>query len=518
MSAVYVEKNCVKIAIDKCMKISGLSDELLTVIKRDLTIPNPKYDSVKKYSRYAYTKVSPYLMYFKVLDYETIEVPVGYLCSEFSVREKLQAIVEDYRVANKILFPRFVLELRETQKKAVENFFSYNKNELQMYGVCQLATGKGKSILALKIAKDLGAKTLIVVHKDDLVKGWKEDIQKAFNNKADVGLIKAKSRTVGKHFTIATVQTLSRMDESEIEKLYDKFTLVVQDECHHCPATTFAIVANFRARYRLGLTATPERTDGLSKVIEFYFGKPFYVYKSTQEDEDILPVVVKHRVVDFEYTPRYRVISGRKVILPYDPRKKTTGSLITELPYGERPKVPPFYMDTVSVSNAVEQVCKDIVSEYQRGHSCVVFFSQKESCRKYKEYLSQFISDKDILLYYGDNNDNDLTLKTASGRRKCVTLTTYAKATEGTNVVQWEVAFFVSSMNNGKNTEQAVGRIRRRGKVEKLDKAVVYDYDYTNVYGLKRHYYTRKERYEHLGFEVEDSNGKRLVFKRGFLQ
>ena len=47
---------------------------------------------------------------------------------------------------------------------------------------------------------------------------------------------------------------------------------------------------------------------------------------------------------------------------------------------------------------------------------------------------------------------------------------------------------------------------------------MVYDYDYANVYGLKRHYYTRKERYESLGFEIEDSIGKRLVFKRGFLQ
>lgn len=514
------KKNCIKITIDSCMKIKGISPELLKVIKRDLTISNPKYDLVKKYSRYVYTRVSPYLMYFNVVDFETVEVPLGYLCSEFSVREKLQAIVEDNRVDRKILFPRFVLQLRETQKKAVENFFSLNKNNLQMYGICQLATGKGKSILALKIAKYLGAKTLIVVHKDDLVTGWKGDIQKAFAGKADVGLIKAKSRTVGKHFTIATVQTLSRMDAHELEKLYDTFTLVIQDECHHCPATTFSIVANFRARYRLGLTATLERTDGLGKVIEFYFGKPFYVYKSTQDDEDILPVLVRHRVVDFTYIPRYKEISGRKVILPYDPRKKISGILITDLPFEERPKVPPFYMDTLSVSHAMELICRDIIAEYQRGHSCIVFFSQKESCRKYKEYLSHFILDKDILLYYGDNTsiDNEATLKMANSKRKCVTLTTYAKATEGTNVVQWEVAFFVSSMNNGKNTEQAVGRIRRRGEVDKLDRAIVYDYDYANVYGLKWHYHTRKERYKYLGFEIEDSLGKTLVFARGFLQ
>ena len=101
-----------------------------------------------------------------------------------------------------------------------------------------------------------------------------------------------------------------------------------------------------------------------------------------------------------------------------------------------------------------------------------------------------------------------------------VTLATYAKATEGTNVKSWEVGFLVSSLNNEKNVEQAVGRIRR-SKEGKISKAILYDYRNTNSYSISNHGYTRDKVYSDLQFEIEShlpikSKGKKELFGRGF--
>ena len=128
-----------------------------------------------------------------------------------------------------------------------------------------------------------------------------------------------------------------------------------------------------------------------------------------------------------------------------------------------------------------------------------------------------YVSESDLGLYYGDNADNEAVLDKARKQRKFITLTTYAKATEGTNVKMWEVEFLVSSINNEKNTEQAVGRIRR-AKEDKLNPVLLYDYRVPCVYSLSSHGSTRDKRYRQLGFtfEGESPSAKRSIFKRGY--
>ena len=114
----------------------------------------------------------------------------------------------------------------------------------------------------------------------------------------------------------------------------------------------------------------------------------------------------------------------------------------------------------------------------------------------------------------------------AESRQALITLATYSIATEGTNVKAWEVAFLVSSINNEKNTEQAVGRVRR-SKEGKINPVKVYDYSLPNVYSIgTKHYYTRNKRYKKLGFTIHDitkkgtithaPTKKKSMFSRGF--
>ena len=520
-----------KLIISDSLILCRPTSEEIDLIKNKLTFDNPAYRNAIRYSRYSRVSIPPSLMYYSQGKYgveQCIKVPIGFDLS--SVVEDFNNLnIIDERVYSTIDHAPFVLTLREDQDEAANSYLS-NKDKLPLSSIIQLPTGKGKSILGLYIASQLSCKTLIVVHKDDLVDGWKKDISLAFDNKVHAGLIKAKSREVGHFLTIATVQTLNRLSSEELEKLYSTFGLVIQDEMHHCPASSYSVVANFRSRYRLGLTATPERSDGLDHIMNLYYGSICYKYKSKKEDEedtDILPIKVIKRKSSVFFNPLFKNVGTDDhpkyalvdLYAPADVSMKHNYIRLSDIPYSNRPTLNYQVVDSfvVNEDSYKEMVCNDIINEYSKGHSCIVFFTQKEHCRSYYDYLKTYVSESDLGLYYGDNTDNKTVLEKAERQRKFITLTTYAKATEGTNVKTWEVEFLVSSINNEKNTEQAVGRIRR-AKEGKLNPAVLYDYRVPYVYSLSNHGSTRDKRYKQLGFifDGETSSIKRSIFNRGY--
>lgn len=507
-------KETVQATIQEDIILQGLSIDDMKEIKDELTFDNPEYANVKKYSRYSYTRVSPSLFYFKLLSNHRISVPIGFDVSKYTHN------IKDNRVYFALdTFPKFNLTLRDEQEIAANAYLEANSGP-ELKGSIQLPTGKGKSILALYLASIYKTKTLVVVHKDDLVKGWRDDIALCFPE-MKVGLIKAKSRVVGDYITIATVQTLNRLSEEELSELYQTFGFVIQDEMHHCPASSFGIVSKFNARYKLGLTATPERSDGLAHVMKLYFGDFCYKYKakSAKEEKDILPVKVITRTIPMSLIPLCKKSGKSYVIsdLSYSGARPTPTNtkLITDIPYADRPRVQFQSLDDVVVRSIIEAVCHDIVSEYNKGRSCIAFFTLKEHCRLYQEFLHEEMEVplEDIGLYYGDNPDNEAVRNKAENQRKFITLATYAKATEGTNVKQWEVEFLVSSINNGKNVEQAAGRVRRI-KGGKISTALIYDYRFPHVYSFSSHGATRDQRYSELNFQYPTQN--RSLFTRGY--
>lgn len=503
--------------------LKGLSPSQIESIKERLTFQNPQYTAVQKYSRYTYTKVPPYLTYYTQTE-EGLLVPAGFDLTE------LNPVISESRVFTKPKRKyKFLLTLRGSQKEAADAYIRANSEHI-LRGSIQMPTGKGKSILGLYLASHYQARTLIVVHKDDLVTGWKKDIHLAFGGKVIPGLIKAKSRKVGDFITIATVQTLNKLSPEELNTLYSTFGLVIQDEMHHCPASSFEVVSRFKSRYRLGLTATPERTDGLAFVMNLYFGGFCYVYSEDPEerDEDILPVRVFVREIPLRFDPVFQVSvkANRTVYSPIDPlplasfsnRELPDGQVrISSIPYSVRPRLSFQYVEDCVLTHPVVQrmVCDDIVREFEQGHSCVVFFTRKEHCRIYYDLLRSRVPEYRLGLYYGDNPDNDKVMEQAENIRQFVTITTYAKATEGTNVKQWESVFLVSSLNNEKNVEQAAGRVRRK-KENKLDIARLYDYRLRYAYLLSSHGFTRDKRYKALKFILPPKRKSKSLFSRGY--
>lgn len=507
-------------------EVYGLTPEQREKVKESLTYDNPAYKNAKRYGRSKYISIPPYLTYYdeysvRVAEGERSKVltcPIGVNLCEIL---KVPVIpIEDKRCDVQVKYPKFLLDLRNDQIRAEKAYMQEVNYAVHPKNIIQLPTGKGKSILALHIAQKLKQRTLILVHKDDLVVGWQKDIKLCFGEEIEIGLIKAKSRRVGRQITIATVQTLSRMSEEELSSYINQFGLVVQDECHHVGLNIFNIIDKFNSKYKLGLSATPKRSDGLNFVFDLYFGGLCYKHIITDDDEDICSVEVE--VLKSPYKFRPFVHEGQVFnYYDFDPKELPDNiEFLDQMDYKERPTVPFLAIDDGAVSSRQTKilVCKKIMEEYRAGHSIIALFTQKEHINSYYRHLCRYIPKDQIMLYYGDSKEKSEDMMTkAENKEVLVTLATYAKATEGTNVKSWEVEFLVSSSNNSKNVEQATGRIRRR-KEGKLNPVKVYDINYADCYSLSGHLSTRLSTYRRLKYTVTGIKEKksRGMFSRGY--
>ncbi len=134
-------------------------------------------------------------------------------------------------------------------------------------GVLCAPTAFGKTVTAAAIITRRATNTLILVHRSELLKQWKERLQTFLGvDKGFIGFIGGgKAKPTGK-IDIAVMQSLSR--QGKISDLVECYGQVIIDECHHIGAVSFdAILNRVKAKYVLGLTATPIRRDGQQPII-----------------------------------------------------------------------------------------------------------------------------------------------------------------------------------------------------------------------------------------------------------
>ena len=486
----------IKVKISGVKMISGYTKEQASTIKEDLTFDNPDYLSAQQHSKFGTGKIPPYITYYTEGKGGMI-IPRGY---SIPFPHK---IVEDNRFLNKgVKYPKLHIKLRGTQEEAVEDFLHYVEKEQDERGVIILPTGKGKSVLGIYLARKFAQKALIVVQKDDLVDGWTKDAKFVLGIKPkEVGLIKEGDFRIGKHLTVTTIQTLSKLPANEIRKLHNIFGMVIVDEFHHSVARIYSLLEYFPARFKIGLTATAMRNDGLVKVLNLLFGQVAYEYKDVATDEDILPVSVKIRNTSVVFEPER--------VYKYNKRKKRPEPV--KIPISDVRKAISFDEGFNS------QLVNDIVTEYNKKKSCIVFTHEKEHCRIIQEkLLERGIPERRTQLYYGDSKEKKDVMKTRAEKREVlITIATFAIATEGTNVKAWERAFLASTVANEKDTVQAIGRIRRTDK-GKAD-CIVYDYRFPSVIMAKNHGKVRDKVYKERGYATEGKEvKKRKPTGRGF--
>ncbi len=206
--------------------------------------------------------------------------------------------LRDERYAGETLDAHFGGTLRLDQEAAVAAMLHHDA------GVLCAPTAFGKTVTAAAMIAQRGVNTLILVHRTELLKQWQERLQAFLGvGKGIVGTIGGgKSRPTGK-IDVAVMQSLSR--QGEINPLVENYGHVIVDECHHVGAASFdAILKRTKARFVLGLTATPIRRDGQQPIIFMQCGPIRH-----RADR---PATAPH---DLEVSPRFL---SRHIDLPAD--------------------------------------------------------------------------------------------------------------------------------------------------------------------------------------------------------
>jgi superfamily II DNA or RNA helicase len=169
--------------------------------------------------------------------------------------------LRDERHAGEPVAVGFAGSLRPDQEAAVTAMLRHDT------GVLCAPTAFGKTVTAAAMIARRGVDTLVLVHRTELLKQWQERLA-AFLRASEgvIGVIGGgKTKPTGK-IDIAVMQSLSR--QGEVDALVENYGQVIVDECHHIGAASFdAILRRAKAKYVLGLTATPIRRDGQQPII-----------------------------------------------------------------------------------------------------------------------------------------------------------------------------------------------------------------------------------------------------------
>jgi superfamily II DNA or RNA helicase len=227
---------------------------------------------------------------------------------------------------------------RDYQNEIINTFINKGSNGL----IC-VPCGFGKTVMALNIATRLKRRFLIIVDKEFLMNQWKSEIEN-FIDGARVGILQANKVQMESEkydITICMIQTICRRDFPE--GFFDEYGFTIFDECHHLGASYFCqALKKIQTKYMLGLSATPDREDGLSLVFEYYLGEA--VYKVTKRAPD-KEAVVKAVWFDSE-DPAYKDVPvnwrGEPItakllnqVAEFEPRNKKIMNLIDE--YAQNP-------------------------------------------------------------------------------------------------------------------------------------------------------------------------------------
>ena len=190
-----------------------------------------------------------------------IDLPFAYATSKLKIKRPTR---DSFTAENDFKFEGLLRpEQKEVRQEALKQLSSSGSILLSMY------CGFGKSSTSMKLACDIGLKTLIIVNKIILIKQWEEGI-KTFCPVSSVQKLTTRSKKEDCSFYIINAQNVEKMGKS----FFSDIGTVIVDEAHLIMAETLSRCLQWvHPRYLIGLTATPYRTDGLNILLDLYFGK-----------------------------------------------------------------------------------------------------------------------------------------------------------------------------------------------------------------------------------------------------
>lgn len=323
-----------------------------------------------------------------------------------------------------------------------------------------LGCGLGKTVVANYMISEMSLKTVVLVHKQFLLDQWEERIR-MFLPGARIGKVQGTVQDVeNKDIILVMLQTVATRDYMH---LFQNCGQLIVDECHHIAAKVFC-GAMFRipVKYTLGLSATPNRKDGLEYVIHWFLGPTVLTMENISENK--VDVIMKEFDLDY---PDEVYNKMKKLALPV---------MITNL------------SDMKERNEKIVEIAIELLDEKER--QILILSERREQLKTLQTMFDMLYPDNALTgLYIGGMKQTDL--KFAESKR--IMLSTYAMTSEGFDNPNLNTLIFATPKTN---IEQSVGRILR--KVHDINPVIidiVDNYSLFKVQGYQRRYYYKNKQY-----------------------
>lgn len=296
-------------------------------------------------------------------------------------------------------------------------------------GMVKAPPGWGKTVYACALMQALQVPTLVIVHKEFLMSQWVERINQYLPD-AKVGIAQQKRcEFEGKHVVLGMVHSIAKGNMPQA--FYDWPGLIMVDECHRIGARTWAPVpALFRAKHRLGISATPRRKDGAENVFNYHLGEVLFTAREQRLKPAVKRVYTKFKVVK---TPSFNPnLAPESLILTFMCANEPRNRQIVEL-----------MLDAVKAGRKLLVLSKRI----NHLNRLEAFFLKEWKERGHGPAVSTG--------YYIGGMSEEARYKASFAR---VIFATAQFAAEGLDIPALDTLFLVTPMGD---VEQAVGRIQR---------------------------------------------------------
>ena len=381
--------------------------------------------------------------------------------------DDLRASFEDGRAGGEPIGPLALpphIELRPYQRDGVRALTS------KVQGMIVLPCSGGKTILGAGAIVAIGRTTIVLVNTGDLIDQWVEDVR---GLGVEPGIVDDSRKQVDAPIVVASVFSLAPMLEAD-PSLGARFGFVILDEAHHAPAvTTQRCLRYLPARYRLGLTATPDREDGHGKLVDWSFG-PRLLVKTVKE-----------------------LVAGGYLLMP------TLEVVETDFTFDDVDPEHPKYLTKMQRALIADEARNDLIVhrtlwEVQAGETVLLLSNRKDHCRRLGKMLAKVGVDARVTVSTTKKSARKANLSDLrSGETSLVIATSLAD--EGLNVKRLSRIILAFPETARGRTVQRVGRIMRlfEGKEPK-----VIDVVDPRVETLANRAAARRRSYRSIGMEA----------------
>ncbi len=385
----------------------------------------------------------------------------------------IQVASRDERFVGTPLSCSFQGTLRVHQAVAVEAIMQHDE------GVVNAPTAFGKTAIASWLIAKRGVNTLVIVHRQQLLDQWRERLAMFLEMPIDeIGQIGGSKTKRKGTIDVAIVQSLYQ--DHAVKDFVAEYGHIVVDECHHLSAVTFEkVLAAAKAKYILGLTATPVRKDGHQPIIFMQCGPIRYAMAARAMTEQ---------------NPFDHVVFPRSTAFP---GVASAGDA----------SIQDLYAGVVKDADRNEQIVSDMLGAVAGGRSPLLLTGRTEHLESFASALAWRV--QHVLVLRGGMGSRQRKamwqrLAAIPELEPRVILATGSYVGEGFDDARLDTLFLAMPISWRGTLQQYVGRLHRLHDNKRV--VQVYDYVDVNVRMLARMYERRLRGYSDMGYRIGGMN------------